>query len=355
MSADTIAAHDDSEYIGDLTNLGLVGAKSNGDAHRVLIVGDGNFSFARAFLRSNEHKIASGELSVTATSLDTHDELLQMYPNSGVILGELRDGGVRVVHDVNATKLKQYPSLLLTTEDSKINASSSSSSTSLFDRVVFNFPHFAEGGSKRNKIHRHRQLLREFFQSAQDVLALDGLVWVTLCAGQGGTPLDTKPRAWGDTWQIVHCAADAGFIARNVHLCPVEKLAKLGYYSVGYKLKEQAFWTPDSLTHVFCRENLGVKAHFPIEWTRGISFWTHDGFTEDNMAAILRECFPEPFALSFHLTDSYVCPKSDRTSVTYSVIISCDRTAFSKDRVNARTLDAITRIESSGFASSRAS
>ncbi|GAB9463299.1 Ferredoxin-fold anticodon-binding domain-containing protein 1 [Globisporangium polare] len=357
MRADASAArHDDdgSAYIGDLTNLGLVGAKSNGDAHRVLIVGDGNFSFVRAFLRSNEQKIAMGEISVTATSLDTHEELLQMYPNSSVILGELKDGGVRVVHDVNATKLKQYPSLLhgTTAEGAETN---SASAPSLFDRVVFNFPHFAEGGSKRNKIHRHRQLLREFFQSAQDVLAHDGLVWVTLCAGQGGTPLDTKPRAWGDTWQIVHCAADAGFIARNVHLCPVEKLAELGYYSVGYKLKEQAFWTPDSLTHVFCREGLpGVKAHFPIEWTRGISFWTHDGFVEDKVTAILRECFPEPIALSLHLTDTYVCPKTSRTSVTYSVHVSCDRTALNKDRVNARTLDAITRIESSGFASSRA-
>lgn len=359
MTADapTFAHDDDSAYIGDLTNLGLVGAKSNGDAHRVLIVGDGNFSFARAFLRSNEQKIASGELAVTATSLDTHDELLQMYPNSGVILDELKDGGVRVVHNVNATKLKQYPSLLnATTAELAESSSCSSSAPSLFDRVVFNFPHFAEGGSKRNKIHRHRQLLREFFQSVHDVLAHDGLVWVTLCAGQGGTPLDTKPRAWGDTWQIVHCAADAGFIARNVHLCPVEKLAELGYYSVGYKLKEQAFWTPDSLTHVFCREGLlGVKAHFPIEWTRGISFWTHEGFTEDKMAAILHECFPEPIAMSFHLTDTYVCPKTNRTSVTYSVHVNCDRTAFSKDRVNARTLDAITRIESSGFASSRAS
>lgn len=348
------STHSRDTSVGDLTNLGLFHSKPNGEAHRVLVVGDGNFSFARAFLQSNTDAIASGAVALTATSLDTHDELLQMYPNSGVILDELHNGGVRVVHDVNATKLQQYPALLHTRASATADAVTITTPALLFDRIVFNFPHYAEGGSKRNKIHRHRQLLREFFVSAQDVLAQDGLVWVTLCAGQGGTPLDTKPRAFGDTWQVAHCAAAAGFIARSVHLCPVQELAVLGYYSVGYKLKEQAFWTPDSLSHVFCREGLGVRACFPLTWTRGMSFWTHDGFTEAKMAAIVRACFPEPVALTFELTDTYVCPTTGRTSVTYSVGITCDCVALSKERVNEWTLDAIARIERSGFASSRA-
>uniref|UniRef100_K3W6P5 25S rRNA (uridine-N(3))-methyltransferase BMT5-like domain-containing protein n=1 Tax=Globisporangium ultimum (strain ATCC 200006 / CBS 805.95 / DAOM BR144) TaxID=431595 RepID=K3W6P5_GLOUD len=360
MVADALTS---SSQIGDLTNLGLFARKEDECgrpiAHRVLVVGDGNFSFARAFLRSNADRIASNAVSVTATSLDTHDELLKMYPNSGEILDELKDGGVRVIHGVNATKLKEYP-LLLTESDAACDSAAaaavdaSSTASLLFDRIVFNFPHFAEGGSKRNKIHLHRKLLRDFFQSAQDVLTRQGLVWVTLCAGQGGTALDTKQRAWGDTWQIVHCAADNGLIMHNIHLCPVEQLADLGYYSVGYKLAERGFWTPDSLTHVFCRENVGLRAQLPIEWSRGISFWIHEGYTEQKLEAILRECFPEPIRFSYSLTDQHVCPKTHRTSVTYTVKTSCDRTAFAKHRVNEWTLKAIQILKDSDFASSRA-
>lgn len=349
------------QQIGDLTNLGLFARREDGkSAHRVLVVGDGNFSFARAFLRSNTEKIASSEIAVTATSLDSREELLQMYPNSGAILDELQRGGVRVIHGVNATKLKEYPVLLTDSsaaaseDDNGTAATTASGAPLLFDRIVFNFPHYAEGGSKRNKIHLHRKLLRDFFQSAQDVLARQGLIWVTLCAGQGGTALDTKQRAWGDTWQVVHCAADNGFILHNVHLCPVEQLADLGYYSVGYKLAERGFWTPDSLSHVFCRENVGLRAQLPMEWTRGISFWIHEGYTEQKLERILRECFPEPIQLAFDLTDQHVCSKTGRTSVTYTVKVSCDRTAFAKDRVNEWTLRAIQILKDSDFASSRA-
>lgn len=324
-----------ADAVGDLTNLGL---SSRGG--RVLVVGDGNFSFARAFLRANAESIAAGDVALTATSLDAREQLLRMYPSAAQVLEELEAGGAHVAHEVDATQLGAWAEKAAASER--------------FDRVVFNFPHFAAGGAKRNKIHRHRQLLREFFASVGDVLARDGLVWVTLCAGQGGTPIDPKPRAWGDTWQVVHCAADAGLVLCDAHLCPVEKLAALGYYSVGYKLRERGFWTPESVSHVFCREDLGVTAPFPIEWTRAISFWTHDGFTEDKMVAILRESFPAPMTLAYQLTDTYTCPRTSRSSVTYSFTVACAHSAFSKERVNARTVQAMRRIESSGFASSRA-
>ncbi|TYZ60438.1 hypothetical protein PybrP1_009388 [[Pythium] brassicae (nom. inval.)] len=321
---------------GDLTDLALHDAAGG----RVLVVGDGNFSFTRAFLRANAARVASGAIALTATSLDTHAELLRMYPSAAAALAELAAGGASVAHGVDATRLSEWRR-----PDETSRA---------FDRVVFNFPHFAAGGAKRNKIHRHRQLLCEFFASAAAVLARDGLVFVTLCAGQGGTPCDPKPRAPGDTWQVVQCAADAGLVLRDVHRCPVETLAALGYLSVGYKLRERGFWTPDSVTHVFGREAVGVPAPFPIEWTRAISFWTHEGFTEAKVAAILRASFPAPMTLRYELTDTYTCPQTGRASVTYAFTVACAYSALSKARVNARALAALRRIESSGFASSRA-
>lgn len=334
--------------MGDLTDLAL----SSATGGRVLVVGDGNFSFARAFLRANAARVASGAIALTATSLDSHAELLRMYPSAEAALAELTAGGARVAHKVDATRLAEWRQRDDTTTPTRAFSS--------FDRIVFNFPHFAAGGAKRNKIHRHRQLLRDFFASATDVLAPDdGLVFVTLCAGQGGTPCDPKPRAPGDTWQVVQCAADAGLVLRDVHRCPVEKLAALGYFSVGYKLRERGFWTPESVTHVFTREAtsstpMGVAAPFPIDWTRAISFWTHDGFSEDKVATILRESFPAPMTLSLQLTDTYTCPQTGRHSVTYAFTVACAYSALSKARVNARTLEALGRIESSGFASSRA-
>lgn len=328
----------------DLTNLGLSAWAER--PPRVLIVGDGNFSFARAFLRQNTDSIRDCALTVIATSLDTKDELIAMYPTAEAILQELSAGGVRVQHDVNATRLQSYTVLAPQAEEPQEAVQ--------FDRIVFNFPHFAEGGHKRNKIHLHRTLLRDFFQSARHVLHPQGQIWVTLCAGQGGTQMDSKQRSKGDTWQVVDCAMEAAFILEDCHLCPVDRLAELGYHSVGYQLRERSFWTPDSLTHVFCRDDIGRVAKFPIEYSRSVSFWISDEFNEQTLRLFLREEFPEPIALAFELVDSYECPKTQRRSRTYRFVVSCRHKAFTKGDANERTIRALAALEASPFASSRA-
>lgn len=317
----------------------------------MLVVGDGNFSYSRAFLRANSVCIGASEINVMATSLDSESQLLEMYPKSRGILDELHSGGVHVRHGVNATKPESY-----------MFQDGEGGDQVRFDRVVFNFPHFAADGgvgnkNKRNKIHRHRQLLLDFFASASQVLASDGQIWVTLCAGQGGTKLERKTRAVGDTWQIVHCAAAAGLVLQDAHLCPVDALAELGYYSVGYQSREKAFWTEDGITHVFCHEAPGRKSRFPIEWTRDVSFWVTDEqlFTEELLLDVVREQFsPETMSVSISLLDEYRCEKSGRKSVTYRLDISSSSLALSRDRVNTLAQAALTAIESSSFGASRA-
>ncbi|KAG7399891.1 hypothetical protein PHYBOEH_007752 [Phytophthora boehmeriae] len=335
--------------IGDLTSLGSLRAGAN-----VLVVGDGNFSYTRAFLRANRSRIGSADesqrLHVTASSLDTESQLMQMYPRARSILDELHAGGVQVRHGVNATKLESY------------SFQNEAHESVLFDRIVFNFPHYAADGgvgnkNKRNKIHRHRQLLLEFFSSATQVLESDGQIWVTLCAGQGGTRLERKQRAVGDTWQIVPCAAATGLLLQDAHFCPVDDLAELGYYSVGYQSREKAFWVDQSITHVFCSEAPGRRSFFPIEWSRDVSFWVTDEslFNEELLLDVVREHFPsESMTVSVSLLDEYRCVKTDRKSVTYRLDISSFCLALSRDRVNTLAQNALTAIESSPFGASRA-
>ncbi|CAI5730514.1 unnamed protein product [Hyaloperonospora brassicae] len=336
-------AHDRRAGIGDLTSLGPL----RRGAH-VLVVGDGNFSYAQAFLRAQSIRIRAAEITLTATSLDTEPELLEMYPKSRSILENLRHGNVHVRHGVDATKLSSY-------------FSQNRADSVKFDRIVFNFPHYAgheRGGDKtvHNKIHRHRQLLRDFFASASQVLTREGQVWVTLCAGQGGTKLERRPRAQGDTWHIVHCAAAAKFVLHDAHFCPVRALAAFGYYSVGYQAREKAFWTHDSITHVFVHEGRGRQSCFPIEWNRDVSFWITDehSFSEDLLHGIVQEHFsPETMSVAISLHDEYRCKQSARKAVTYRLAISSFALALTRDRVNVLTEKALTAIESSCFGASR--
>ncbi|KAG3127711.1 hypothetical protein PI124_g21872 [Phytophthora idaei] len=322
----TTASSNSGHVIGDLTSLGLVKRGA-----RVLVVGDGNFSYSRAFLRANSARIAASEINVTVTSLDTESQLVEMYPKSRDILDELRSGGVHVRHDVNSTKLETYSFKDEGDGDEPVR----------FDRIVFNFPHYAADGgvgnkNKRNKIHRHRQLLVDFFAS---------------------TKLERKTRAVGDTWQIVHCAAAAGLVLQDAHFCPVDALAELGYYSVGYQSREKAFWTEDGISHVFCLEAPGRKSFFPVERTRDISFWVTDEemFTEELLHDVVREHFPpETMNVSISLLDEYRCEKSGRKSVTYRLDISSSSLALSRDRVNTLAQVALSAIESSSFGASRA-
>ncbi|OQR92444.1 hypothetical protein ACHHYP_03698 [Achlya hypogyna] len=307
----------DDRQVGDLTSLGLVDGA-------VLIVGDGNFSYAAAFVR-NLHP----SVEVVATSLDTAEELARMYPGSTEKLTELRRPNVTVLHDFNATKLETYGHLL---------------GTRAFDRIVFNFPHYAEGGNKRNKIHKHRQLLTQFFTSCPHVLAPDGQVWVTLCAGQGGTPAETIVRAFGDTWQVASCAATAGFMLYHVHETPVDALFELGYNSVGHRLQEKAFRTAAALTHVFVLESLGETAFFPLTWSRDISFWINDGFSEAKLLPVLQTIFGPRVTINFEKIDEYV-NEAGRQAYGYRLTLSSSTMSLSKEYINSKCDEVVDALD----------
>ena len=79
---------------------------------KILLVGEGNFSFTRALLCKPplclQHLPPS---NVTATAYDSEDECYVKYPDAQAIVQELRARGAVILFNIDSTKLEKYPSL----------------------------------------------------------------------------------------------------------------------------------------------------------------------------------------------------------------------------------------------------
>ena len=104
---------------------------------RILILGDGNFSFSLALCRYNDNLKRPEQFAVVATSFDDADSLLQKYPETRSVLHTLETKlGCMVLHEINATQdlLHQLHS------------------GDQFDHIIFNYPHL---GVEDAKLHSH--------------------------------------------------------------------------------------------------------------------------------------------------------------------------------------------------------
>ncbi|EQC36273.1 hypothetical protein SDRG_06378 [Saprolegnia diclina VS20] len=279
---------------------------------RVLVVGDGNFSYARALSRATT-------ATILATSFDTRDALTAMYPTAPANIAAMSlPHAVR--HGIDATQLERYGDL-----------------PGPFDRIVFNFPHsYAADGGRHNKISEHRKLLTQFFQSAASVLSPRGQIWVALCAGQGGTPAETVQRKPGDTWQVAQCAASAQLLLTAVEPFPIRDLQLLGYESAGYRLGAKGFYTNGSLVHIFCRDDQDdVRAAFPLQWTRDMSFWTQNSDWSsakhgDALHELLQRIWRGAIEVrGVRCVDEYTCPTTRRKSLCFRVALETYTKAYS--------------------------
>jgi 25S rRNA (uracil2634-N3)-methyltransferase len=93
---------------------------------KILLIGEGNFSFAHALVidppPSLEHLPPS---NIVATAYDSEQECYDKYPEARSIVDKLRERGVEVLFGVDATRLEKCGAL----------------KARRFDRVVWNFPH----------------------------------------------------------------------------------------------------------------------------------------------------------------------------------------------------------------------
>ena len=146
----------------------------------MLICGDGDFGYATALANA-----LCGRAELHATSFETEAECAARYPHAPERVERLRARGTRVDFGVDARALREtFPT------------------AAAWERVVFNIPQAPPASKARNQIQRHRALLRDVCASAAEVLAPCGELWLTLLAGQGGTPLDPVQRLVGNTWQL---------------------------------------------------------------------------------------------------------------------------------------------------------
>ena len=92
----------------------------------ILLIGEGNFSFAVALLQHPPTPLDHlPSANIVATAYDTEEECYSKYPDAKQNVRVLREKGAQVLFNVNATRLERTSAL-------KGRA---------FDRIVWNFPH----------------------------------------------------------------------------------------------------------------------------------------------------------------------------------------------------------------------
>ncbi|KAF9490739.1 hypothetical protein BDN71DRAFT_1510997 [Pleurotus eryngii] len=122
----------------------------------ILLVGEGNFSFAHALVYDPPHQLEHfPPVNLTATAYDTEEECYEKYPESQAIVARLREKGVRVIFAVDATKLERHAAL----------------KGKQWDKIVWNFPHAGKGITDQDRnILSNQVLVLDFLRSAAHLL-----------------------------------------------------------------------------------------------------------------------------------------------------------------------------------------
>ncbi|KAL8667606.1 MAG: hypothetical protein Q9202_000461 [Teloschistes flavicans] len=144
---------------------------------RILLVGEGDFSFAHSLYTHHNCNM------LIATCYDTASQLADKYPQSIAYIQDLESAvrvdevvDIRILYGVDATRLGKRG--LHGGGGKEVRKGG-------FDKVVFNFPHVGGLTKDVNRQVRHNQeLLVNFFNAATPLLAPAGTVVVTIFEGE---------------------------------------------------------------------------------------------------------------------------------------------------------------------------
>ena len=223
---------------------------------RILLVGEGNFSFTIALLT----KIMNAQQSIQVLSscyqkyihlsesekqnakeanrLGKPNFIKYLKSYLSATCDYLTETGAEIWFDVDATQLSLHERI----------------SFLKFDVIIFNFPHI--GG--KMKIHLNKALLREFFKSASCQLADNGQILVSLCKGQSGTCYDSAQRKFSDSWQVITMATFGDLVLR--HVAPFNMEDWPGYYCKGYRSLDKQFHIEGAMTYTFAKSLLNISS-----------------------------------------------------------------------------------------------
>lgn len=180
---------------------------------RTLLIGEGDFSFGQSL-------VTTGQVNPLNTVATSYDSFPALPSQAHQHLDALRQAGVEILHGVDARLLHQYNDL------------------GDFDRIIWNFPH--DGESAFKSIVSNKQLLEQFFGSAQSRLTDQGLIEVTL---KNGWPYSS--------WKVLERAASQGL--RLVKQIPFKLSSFPGYTPITTRSSNPIDLTKGATIHKFCK------------------------------------------------------------------------------------------------------
>ena len=248
---------------------------------KTLFLGEGNFSFSANLVRILGQESLSNVWSSCFESDESKKELNEQNIEANDIklnnITFLKSRGCHVLAGVDAENLDSDPRL----------------SGKLFSKIIFMFPHV--GG--KMKINRNRKLLLNVISSCRKMIEDDGLIVITLCRGQGGTPGDTVQRSPSDHWRLVDMCHEADCILTGVETFPHKQF--LDYHQVGYRGLYKGFNVDGAVVHsikkreprIFhcighstssgkmeCQDDFRDKSLYPPHHVHHLSFWLPPSF-----------------------------------------------------------------------------
>ena len=200
------------------------------------MVGDGDFSFSLSVARSSNSAPGFLNGKMFATSHESEASVMSTYQSCAEIVTELRELGVTVLHDIDATSLQ--------TTHTKIAEMAES-----FDYLVWNFPCVSSSSSKAadgqvQEIEDNKNLLRTFFRTGKGFLSPQGEIHVV--------HKTIEPFSW---WDIVGLGREAGL--QYLGSVVFDRCLYPGY--VNRKVKDRkSFPLHDARTFVFGHAGPGL-------------------------------------------------------------------------------------------------